>query len=227
MQRFMTLFMVVGLALGGADSAFARGGGGGGGGGHGGGGGGHGGGFGGHPGGYGGYHGGYGGYHYGGYGYRPYGYGGYGGYGFGLGLGAGFGYGYYFSPLGYGSVPYASRGGYTTSGTAGASISAYPDSPYGPDGTPIPVEAGLQITDIYDGPAKTADLRKGDIILGVGQTRTQTFAELQKALADAKPDDKGKVEIVFVNSENRKIEKIPVAPVGGKLGVAVQPVDVR
>ncbi len=171
-------------------------------------------------------HSGYGGY--GGYGGYRGGYGGYGGYG---GFG-GFGLGYWFSPLGYGYIPWTNRGGYY--GTYGGSNYAIPTN-YGapvdggfqglPNQQLAPTgEYGLQITQLFDGPAKTGQLRSGDIILGIGQTRTQTFAELQQALAA----NSGKqAEVVFVNSESKKIEKLPVTAVDGKIGVEVLPVDVR
>ena len=48
-------------------------------------------------------------------------------------------------------------------------------------------ETGLQITEVLNGgTAKTADLRAGDVILGVGKNRTRTFEELQAALAASK-----------------------------------------
>jgi hypothetical protein len=151
---------------------------------------------------------GYGGY-YGGFG-RGYG-GYYGGYGVGLGLGLG----YWFSPVGYGYIPYSVRGGYYAAPTSYAIPADVPADPQ-------TSEWGLKITDVLDGSAKKADLRVGDIILGVGPTQTQSFEELQSALAASK----GQVDIVFINAESRKVEKLPVTPVNGKIGVAVSPVTV-
>ncbi len=84
-------------------------------------------------------------------------------------------------------------------------------------------ESGLQITEVMDGPAKDGKLQVGDIILGIGPTQTQTFDELQSALAASK----GKVEVVFINHENKNVEKLPITPINGKLGVAVVPTAVR
>jgi hypothetical protein len=206
MRRLLALFAVGAILLSTAASVEARPGGGGGGGGRPGGGGGA------RPGGY------SRGYERGferGFEQRPfYGYrNGVGPYGFGIG------FGYWFSPLGYDYIPLTTRGGYADD--SGYSIPAYPTTPDGYAPPPPSNEWGLQITDLPDGPAKKADLRKGDIILGVGQTRTQTLEDLQKALAAST----GKAEIVFINGENKKVEKIPVTPVNGKIGVAVEPID--
>ncbi len=161
--------------------------------------------------GFGGYYGGNRGYYGGNRGY----YGGYGG--FGLGVATGLGLGYWFSPGGYGYIPYSVRSGYDVDPNSYV-IPTYSDVP-----ATVSSEWGLQITDLLDGSAKKADLRTGDIIVGVGQTRTQSFEELQSALAAAK----GQVDIVFINAESRKVEKLPVTPVNGKIGIAVSPVTVN
>jgi hypothetical protein len=176
---------------------------------------------------------GYGGYR--GFGGVPYSHRYYGGYGLGYGGYRGFGYGGYglgYGGYGYGGLglwytPWSSRYGYY--GASGffspsASYAAVPaTAPLTIDplayGQQQPSEYGLKITDIYDGPAKTADLRAGDVILGLGETRTQSFEELQQALATAK----GPTEIVFLNGESHKVEKLPITPTDGKIGVAVVP----
>jgi len=91
--------------------------------------------------------------------------------------------------------------------------------------TPQPApQGGLRIDDVVPGgAAKKADLRRGDVIIGVGTTRTQSFEELQKALAA----NSGNLEIVFLNPESRKMEKASVTPVDGKIGVMVVPVMLR
>jgi len=155
---------------------------------------------------------GFGGYYGGSRGY----YGGYGG--FGLGVATGLGLGYWFSPGGYGYIPYSVRGGYEVDPNSYV-IPTYTDAPVSVTSS----EWGLKITDLLDGTAKKADLRTGDVIIGVGQTRTQTFEELQAALAASK----GPVDIVFINAETRKVEKLPVTPVDGKIGVAVSTVTVN
>ena len=175
----------------------------------------------------------YGGYGYGGYGYnRGYGYGGLGfGLGFGLPFGSGY-YNYYYANPGY--APYSSRyygsgiyfSPYATMATTPLDIpqSSYPMGladnvpPTNPGS-----ESGLKITDLYDGSAKKADLRAGDVILGVGKTRTRTFEELQAALAESKGD----VDLIFLNSENGKVEKLPLKPLDGKIGVGVIPVNLN
>ena len=72
-----------------------------------------------------------------------------------------------------------------------------------------------------DGPAAKAALRVGDIIIGVGNTPIQTFNDMRAQLG---PID-GDVEIVFLNSENGKLEKLPVKAVNGKIGVNVEQVE--
>jgi len=91
--------------------------------------------------------------------------------------------------------------------------------------TVVPAENaqyGLQITRVFEGGAKKADLRTGDVILGVGQTRVESFEALQAALVGAK-----EVEIVFLNNESRKVEKLPVKVDDGKLGIEVVPVAMQ
>jgi len=158
------------------------------------------------------------------------GYGGYGGYGgYNSFYGPRYGYGrsgIWFGTGLYGSIPLTARGGYGTGvysapTTVIEGVDTVPTTNTLPEGT-AGDEWGLKVTQVMDGgAAKKADLRPGDIILGVGQTRTQTLGELQQALASAR----GQVEVVFINNENKKIEKIPVMPADGKIGVAVEPVD--
>ena len=130
------------------------------------------------------------------------------------------GFGLYFGGPAYRSVvPYTVRSTlYSPTVTA---IPSYYGTPVESGQTPSG-EWGLEVTDITDGPAKAADLRKGDIILGVGDTRTQTLSELQSALAATR----GQVELVFINGQSKNVEKLPIMPNNGKIGVAVQPVDV-
>jgi len=147
-------------------------------------------------------------YGYGGYGY-PY-------YGTGLSI--------WFNPCIAWNVPWSGRYGYY-----GASSFFAPSYSYVPPvNAAVPeqvagYEWGLRITEVFDGPAKKADLRAGDVILGVGKTRTQSFEELQLALAAAG----GETDLVFINNENKKVEKIPIKPEQGKIGVAVMPTELR
>jgi PDZ domain len=81
---------------------------------------------------------------------------------------------------------------------------------------------GMQITQVFDGGARKASLRSGDIILGVGNARVQSFEALQAALAGAK-----EVEISFLNGGTRKVEKVPVQVVDNRIGVEVVAVPVQ
>jgi hypothetical protein len=81
-------------------------------------------------------------------------------------------------------------------------------------------ETGMQITQVFDyGAAKDANLRPGDIIIGIGKTRTQSFEALQAALLGVTD-----TEIVFVNKDNNKVERMPIKVDNGKIGVEVVPV---
>lgn len=139
---------------------------------------------------------------------------------------------YYFSLYaGYGRPVYLAQGAGTpamgsgfsgsvrSSSSSGESGLVRPDAPSNSERSPpLSAESGLRITGLKDGGvAKQVDLRVGDVILGVGSTRTQTFEELQAALAAAKDD----TEIIFINGENGKVEKLPIRPVEGKIGVGV------
>ncbi len=81
---------------------------------------------------------------------------------------------------------------------------------------------GLRVDEVMnDGAAKKADLRKGDVIIGVNKTRTESLEDLQQALAG----NRGQVEMTFMNSENQKIERVRITPADGKIGVAVTPIS--
>jgi hypothetical protein len=177
---------------------------------------------------YGGYSSGYRGYGYPGY-YNGYGYGRgyypgtynsfYGGYGYGSGIGL------WFSPTGYNYIPWSARSTLYSPTTTVVVPQDYV-VPRVVDSTATTTssnEWGLKVTKVMDGPAKKADLREGDVIMGVGQTRVQTFTELQRALASAR----GQVDLVFLNKDNQKMEKVQVTPDNGKLGIEVFPVDVQ
>jgi S1-C subfamily serine protease len=87
----------------------------------------------------------------------------------------------------------------------------------------VSAEYGLQVTDVLEGTARKAGMRAGDVIVNVGSARTQSFEELQQALGASR----GPTEISFVNGYSRKVEKLTVTPVDGKIGVAVVPVALR
>jgi len=81
-------------------------------------------------------------------------------------------------------------------------------------------EHGMYVTEVFDhGTAWEANLRAGDIIVGVDQKRTQSFESLQLALLG-----NTEAEIVFINHDNGRIEKMPVKVENGKIGVAVVPI---
>jgi len=140
-----------------------------------------------------------GGFGLGGFGYGGYGLGGYGGY-------------WYNTPYSTWTVPYSTRGGYV-----GPTV--VQSSTFVPADTTNSAQYGLQITKVFDGGAKKADLQSGDVILGVGKTRIESFEALQAALVGAK-----EVEVVFINHESKKVEKLPVKVDNGKLGIEVVPV---
>lgn len=140
-----------------------------------------------------------GGFGIGGYGYGGYGLGGYGGY-------------WYNTPYSTWTVPYSTRGGYVGPTVVQSSTVV-------PADTTNTTQYGLQITKVFDGGAKKADLQSGDVILGVGKTRIESFEALQAALVGAK-----EVEVVFINHESKKVEKLPIKVDNGKIGVEVVPV---
>jgi hypothetical protein len=124
----------------------------------------------------------------------------------------------WYSPYGTWNVPMSGRGYGVYDYVTPSYVVPAPSTT-----TVVPAEAstqyGLQITRVFDGGAKKADLRTGDVILGIGQTRTESFEALQAALVGAK-----EVEIVFLNNESKKVEKLPVKVDDGKIGVEVVPV---
>jgi len=169
-----------------------------------------------------GYYGGYPSYYGNGYSSNYGGYG-YGGYGSGIGIGLGRGTSLWFSPTGYNYIPWSGRSTLYSPNTTVVVPQEYVVPRVIDTTTATASEWALKIDKVMDGPAKKADLREGDVIMGVGQTRTQTLAELQQALAAAR----GQVDIVFLNKESQKIEKVQVTPDNGRLGIEVHPVDVQ
>jgi hypothetical protein len=82
---------------------------------------------------------------------------------------------------------------------------------------PLGVATGLKITDLYDGTAKTAGLRKGDIILKVDGTRTQSFEELRATLSTGKD----KVLVEYIDGTSGETDKRTIPVDGTKIGVSV------
>jgi len=80
-------------------------------------------------------------------------------------------------------------------------------------------EYGMKVTKVTpNGAAARADLRVGDIIVAVAGQRVQSFDELAAVLAERSSP----TEIVIVNGENNKLEKMKIVPVNGKIGVATE-----
>ena len=143
--------------------------------------------------------------------------------GIGIGIGPGG-----FGPGGFGPGGFG-RGGFGPGGFGGPFPPSYPYY-YQSQRIPViesvevvPTQSALRITDIYDGAAKRAALREGDVIVSVGKTRVQTFNELALTLANVT----GPVEVTYLQAGTNKVEKTMVTPVDGKIGVGVVPVDVR
>ena len=85
--------------------------------------------------------------------------------------------------------------------------------------TTTTMPAGMRISEVLEGAAKKANLHVGDIITAVGSTKTQTFDELQRALASSM----GEVELTYMTPGSDKPEKTKITPMNGKIGVAVLP----
>jgi len=126
----------------------------------------------------------------------------------------------WYSPYSSWNAPYSTRGGYY------GPTYVVPATPtvttVVPENAEFTPQYGLQVTRVFEGGAKKADLRSGDVILGVGKTRVESFEALQAALVGAK-----EVEIVFLNNESKKVEKLPVKVDDGKIGVEVVPVAMQ
>jgi len=120
----------------------------------------------------------------------------------------------WFTPYGNWNVPMSGRASFLTPNYVAPGVVA--TVPADVSGR----ETGMQITDVFDyGGAKSANLRAGDIILGVGKTRTQSLEALQAALVGVSD-----TEIVFINKDNNRVEKMPIKVDNGKIGVEVVPV---
>jgi len=126
----------------------------------------------------------------------------------------------WYSPYSSWNAPYSTRGGYYgPTYVVPATPTVTTVVPANAEMTP---QYGLQVTRVFEGGAKKADLRSGDVILGVGKTRVESFEALQAALIGAK-----EVDIVFFNNESKKVEKLPVKVDDGKIGVEVVPVAMQ
>jgi membrane-associated protease RseP (regulator of RpoE activity) len=179
----------------------------------------------------------YGGGYYGGRYYgRPYDYnrfyngGFYGGFGIGIGFGF-YGGGIYPYPYYYASPwDYAATSVRVYPAPAPTEVAPAPrvnESPRVSETSPPPLatppnngrETGLRITNLEDkGPAATGLLRVGDTILGVNETRVRNFDDLRSALTPLN----GNAQIIFINGENGKLEKLSIKIANGHLGASVE-----
>ncbi len=82
---------------------------------------------------------------------------------------------------------------------------------------PFGTMTGLKITDLYEGTAKLAGLRKGDIILKVDGTRTQSFEELRATLSTGQD----KVVVEYIDGTSGETDKRTVAVDDTKIGISV------
>ena len=82
---------------------------------------------------------------------------------------------------------------------------------------PLGTATGLKITDLYEGTAKIAGLRKGDIILKVDGTGTQSFEELRATLSTGKD----KVMVEYIDGTSGETDKRTVAVDDTKIGISV------
>lgn len=92
------------------------------------------------------------------------------------------------------------------------------------DAAPPAAEWGLKITQLApDGPAAKAQLQVGHIIVMAGNQRTQSFEQLTGVLAQATEP----IEVIIFLEDTRQLVKTVITPVGGKIGVAVEPVQIK
>ncbi len=157
--------------------------------------------------------------------------------GFGGGYGGGYGGSYYrpsyspgYSGGYYGPVPYQSAPRVVTAPPAvtysypnivnnpATNPTIYPQNPP-PASNPIPVgaETGLRITELSEGTAKIAGLRKGDIILKVDGIRTQNFEELRATLSTGKE----KVTVEYLDGTSGETDKKNISVQDTRIGVTV------
>lgn len=80
-------------------------------------------------------------------------------------------------------------------------------------------EWGLRITELREGPAKRAGFRVGDVILKIDDQRVQSFENLREILTTS---NKQQVDIDFIDSEGRGLQRRRVAIENGKIGVVVE-----
>jgi membrane-associated protease RseP (regulator of RpoE activity) len=87
-----------------------------------------------------------------------------------------------------------------------------------------PPEWGLKVTQLApEGPAAKAMLQVGHVIVMAGDQRTQSFEQLTGVLNKAN----GPIEVVIYLENTRQLVKTVIAPQGGKIGVAVEPVLIK
>jgi len=85
-------------------------------------------------------------------------------------------------------------------------------------------EYGLSITQVLQGSAAAkAGLKVGDVLVTIAGQRVQSFDEMVAAVSRAS----GATDVVFLNIDSSKLERMPITPSGGKLGVAVEPTPLK
>jgi C-terminal processing protease CtpA/Prc len=99
------------------------------------------------------------------------------------------------------------------------------DSPVDDETTVSGTGYAMMIVELADdGAAARADLRVGDVLVMVGAKRVESLEDVKDALTLAKGE---KVEVVFVNAENSKLERLAVKPDGVRIGVRIEPVVIE
>lgn len=176
--------------------------------------------------------------YYGGYGYNNYGYNGYNnGWNNGWnnntwGYNNGYGYNrfgqsyvvpsqsssYYYTPGTTYATPQVVQGAYSTTPSTTTTVTPASGT------TTASGRMGLVITEIKDGPAKDAGLRRGDVILSVDGQRLQSFDELRTSL---KGTDKKQVTVEFIDGSNGQTETKKVGVRDSKMGITVEEVPVN
>lgn len=143
------------------------------------------------------------------YGYRPYGYG-YRGYGYRGGW--------------YGTPGY--RAGYYSPAYYSAPV-VIPSTTIAPAATTVPAQSdtGLAITDVHDGGARQAGLQRGDIILGVDGSRTQSFNDLRAALSAGR--DTVAMDVFSPSTEKRSNVNVNVDNTTIGVSVIETPVSIQ
>jgi serine protease Do len=83
---------------------------------------------------------------------------------------------------------------------------------------------GMKITELdHEGTAAKEGLLVGDVILAINGQATPNFEEVRSALEKTG----NKAEVIFLNKDNGKVERIVLRPVETRIGASVEAVQVR